>query len=434
MALKDLSHTVTRPGMRPGDPDVDISVAADLVTVPGVPLREEDLNYYGREEPLDALSIFESSSFEWLRPLRRAKSEDSIRQTVYFEKIMTPLAKWIKDSGELPPTAEPSGEDVGDLIKAKARELGNVEVGFTAVDRRYIYQSKMADYDAELPHAICIAMDQDYEMTWKTPGLASEWTHDDVYERQGSLAQELVAYLNSLGYRGQVSQPSVAYGPAMPLFVQAGLGQVGANGILMTPHMGPWLRLQTVFTDAKLTYDQPVDYGIHAFCQICQVCTNRCPGRALSREKVWFRGAHKNKVAFRRCQPMVARYSSCGVCQRVCPIGAYGMKPVMDHYMETGEVLGKGTHDLEGYYLPGKGYYGPGELPTFDKETFNMPKGRTEDWLLIQFRDKLIETKADESIDRDEMWEEFREKVEESFNRSFVSEMAMDTGGELGGV
>ena len=44
-----------------------------------------------------------------------------------------------------------------------------------------------------------------------------------------------------------------------------------------------------ITTDALVTYDQPIDYGIHAFCSICQVCVNRCPGRALMREKVWWR-------------------------------------------------------------------------------------------------------------------------------------------------
>ena len=45
----------------------------------------------------------------------------------------------------------------------------------------------------------------------------------------------------------------------------------------------------------------------------------------------------------------MARYLGCGICMKVCPIQKYGMKNVMEHYAETGQVLGKGTHDLEGY-------------------------------------------------------------------------------------
>ncbi len=31
---------------------------------------------------------------------------------------------------------------------------------------------------------------------------------------------------------------------------------------------------------------------------------------------------------------------------KVCPIQKYGMKNVLEHYAATGQVLGKGTHDL----------------------------------------------------------------------------------------
>ena len=144
-----------------------------------------------------------------------------------------------------------------------------------------------------------------------------------------------------------------------------------------------------ITTDAPVKYDSPVDYGIHKFCQECQVCVNRCPGRALVREKVWYRGAEKNKLIYDRCWPVMARYEGCGVCMKVCPIQRYGMKPVMEHYVATGEVLGKGTDNLEGFSIRDKGYFGPGELPTFNNEFFEFPHGRREDWLFEKFKERL---------------------------------------------
>jgi hypothetical protein len=58
-----------------------------------------------------------------------------------------------------------------------------------------------------------------------------------------------------------------------------------------------------------------------------------------------------------------------------------------------------------------------------------MPRGRTEDWLLIEFRDKLMETNGSKDVDHDQMWDEFRGKVEDSINkRSAVVDMGMDRG------
>jgi hypothetical protein len=60
-------------------------------------------------------------------------------------------------------------------------------------------------------------------------------------------------------------------------------------------------------------------------------------------------------------------------------------KAVMEHYLEIGQILGKGTHALEGYTLhpesTGKyaqGYFGPGELPVFTSEFFEIPRGTRE--------------------------------------------------------
>ena len=102
-----------------------------------------------------------------------------------------------------------------------------------------------------------------------------------------------------------------------------------------------------------------------------------------------WRGVEKNKLIYDRCRPVMARYDGCGVCMKVCPVQEYGMKAVMEEYVETGEVLGKGTDDLEGYTLPGRGYFGPGKLPHFDHDFFEFPHGRREDWLSQQFKDRL---------------------------------------------
>ena len=114
---------------------------------------------------------------------------------------------------------------------------------------------------------------------------------------------------------------------------------------------------------------------------------------------------------------------------KVCPVQKFGMQPVMEHYVETGEVLGKGTDSLEGYTLHDKGYFGSGQLPSFDTDFFKMPRGRTEDWVLMEFRDKLMETHDDDSADHEQMWKEFREKVEASLEkRSAAVDAGMDRG------
>jgi ferredoxin len=146
-------------------------------------------------------------------------------------------------------------------------------------------------------------------------------------------------------------------------------------------------------------------------------------------EKVWYRGVEKNKLVFKRCRPVMANYLGCGVCIKVCPIQRYGMPAVMEHYVATGEVLGKGTDNLEGYTLHDKGYFGPGQLPQFNAAFFNMPHGKAEDWLMIEFREKLAAFKATGQEGEDQLWEEFRGKVDAATaGASFSPDMGMDRG------
>ena len=166
-----------------------------------------------------------------------------------------------------------------------------------------------------------------------------------------------------------------------------------------------------ISTNAVVTHDEPIDYGIHAFCSICQVCVNRCPGRALMRDKVWWRGVQKHKLIYKRCRPVMARYEGCAVCMKVCPIQRYGMEPVMTHYVNTGQVLGKGTDLLEGYTLRDKGYFGPGELPHFDTEFFQIPHGKSEDMVFEELKEKIAAGDIPDDGHGNTLLQEFKTKV-----------------------
>ena len=62
---KAVSHIVKRPGRRRGDSDVEIPVAEDLATVPGIPLREVDVSLYSRVEPLETQTIEKGPDRDW---------------------------------------------------------------------------------------------------------------------------------------------------------------------------------------------------------------------------------------------------------------------------------------------------------------------------------------------------------------------------------
>ncbi len=416
-----IGHEITRPGKSLNDPEVTIPIPEELETVPGVPLNQREIDWYAREYPLETMNITERASREWANTLRDQHAEmREIRKE--HDRLHNPLIMAARLTGEQEPTAEPTGEDISDLIKQKAREVGFQEVGITAFDLHYTYKSKK-DW-VKYPHVICLGYEQDFEPTQTIPSVDAEIVHSSTYRTEGAASLELGNYIRSLGYHAQVHSPNDNTGPYIPLFVAAGLGQLGACGYLLTAHVGNRQRIMLITTDAEVTYDQPVDYGIHAFCQICQVCVNRCPGRALMRDKIWWRGVEKNKLYFKRCRPVMARYLGCGICMKVCPVQKYGLKATMEHYADTGQVLGKGTHDLEGFTLEGKGYFGPGELPVFESNFFSsMPHGDMGEHTFEQFKSKAQAAGGEIS---DELLQDFKRQMNAALSMDSTSADIME--------
>jgi len=415
-----IGHEVVRPGVRLGDPTYTIPVPEELATVPGIPLDDRQVDWYAKEYPLESMNITERSSRDWANGLRDQHAEmREIRKE--HEKLNRALIMSARATADIEPTAEPTGEDLTDAIKEKARELGFIEVGITFFDHRYTFSSKK-DHTTYYPNIICLAYEQDFEPTQTIPSVDAEIVHSSTYRTEGAAALELGNFIRSHGYHAQVTGSGDSPGPYIPMFVEAGLGQLGACGYLLTPHVGNRCRLVSVTTDANVTHDKPIDYGMHAFCQVCQVCVNRCPGRALMRDKIWWRGLEKNKLYFKRCRPVMARYLGCGICMKTCPVQKYGMKNVMEHYAETGQVLGKGTHDLEGYTLEGKGYFGPGELPTFDRGFFDMPHGNEYEWAFEEFKSKARAAGGEVT---EELIESFREEMSGHLSRETTDQLAM---------
>ena len=410
---KQLSHSVKRPGRVMGDPDVEIPVAEDLATVPGIPLRQVDVSFYSRIEPLESQNVEKGADRDWVWTVY----EDDVAEYIKgHDQRMKPFIDTALVSGDVEPTgATENGSDLTDEIRLAARELGFGEVGFTRFDRRYVYESKRRW--VKYPHAICLALEQDYDQTQSLPSLEAEYAHYGTYEIESAKADTLADVVRSRGYHAQIHSPRDPSAAVIPMFVAAGLGQLGANGQLLSPHFGSRARLMMITTDAPVTYDEPVDYGIHGFCQKCQVCVNRCPGRALVRERVWWRGAEKNKLIYDRCRPVMAKYEGCAVCMKVCPIQKFGMPAVMSHYVETGEVLGKGTDELEGYTLHDKGYFGPGELPHFDRSFFEFPHGRRENWLFEEFKKRL----ANEETPTTDDLHQFADGVKQAMVKSRIT-------------
>ena len=208
-----IGHEVVRPGKYLGEEAVTIQVPEELETVPGIPLTNREVDWYAREYPLETMNITERASRDWANAIRDQHVEmREIRKE--HDRLNQPLILAARMTGDQEPTAEPTGEDVTEAIKSKARELGYIEVGITAYDHRYTYQSKK-DW-VKFPHAICLAYEQDFEPTQTIPSIDAEIVHSSTYRTEGAAGLEMAKFIQGSRLPGAGSQPQRQHRPLHP--------------------------------------------------------------------------------------------------------------------------------------------------------------------------------------------------------------------------
>lgn len=328
----------------------------ELRSAPGIPRRPEDEDKAFADGPLP----------EW--PKQYPASVRAMFHIGWINHLLTDGARnraraRIERAGFMP-TAVPSAvsaEELTRLIKAKAADLGISAIGIAPYDRRFTFTSFQGrDLDGSV--IVCV-LEQHWAATQATPGLRSELAHNYAYAQLSRLLLPLTSYIRKLGYRALATE-SVGMGISIHYGVEAGLGQMGLNGQLLTPFAGSRARLMLIFTDAILLPDHPRDYGVPAICDECQACVRRCPSGAIPNHRDWHRGVYKAKIKTERCLPIVTQAAGCAVCMKVCPVQRFGLPAVIEEFARTGQVLGKGSPELEGYRWPLDGqFYGPGKKP-----------------------------------------------------------------------
>ena len=209
--------------------------------------------------------------------------------------------------------------DLGERVKAKARELGFDAVGFARADvpldedharyeafladgmhgtMQYLADAsevrRRLDTDDIMPGArsvVCVARryrrdpaseEADPPAARRVARYARGHDYHNVVRRK---LRRLAAFLRTLGPEGSPSpvraRPMVDDIPVLERAwaARAGLGFIGKNGLLIVPGEGSFVLLGEVVT----TLDLPADVPMAERCGACTRCLDACPTQAFAR-------------------------------------------------------------------------------------------------------------------------------------------------------
>jgi ferredoxin len=214
-------------------------------------------------------------------------------------------------------------------IKGLARYWGARDVGITELKPYHVYSHigrGSGTYGAPITldhrYAIAFMVEMDLQMVGTAPAAPTILESARQYASAAGIAVQLANLIRSMGYPARAHIDG-NYRVVAPLVARdAGLGEIGRMGLLMTPELGPRVRLGVVTTDLPLLLDSPgYAQSVLDFCQVCQKCADNCPVRAIptgDREEI------DGALRWRIDQEVCYRYwcvtgTDCARCMALCP-------------------------------------------------------------------------------------------------------------------
>lgn len=203
-------------------------------------------------------------------------------------------------------------------FESRARSLGISLVGYTRADPKWMYNDVVLPH----PHVVVLAMEMDKDAIDTAPQMPAGLEALRIYDRLGHATLALARYLREQGYDATAQHPAGGIGHTVPLAVAAGMGALGHHGLLITPELGPRVRLAAIYTNAvPIAAEADTDPSwISSFCSSCNKCVRRCPADAIYDQAIQDEDTGDiNALDCGKCEEYFFRNTGCAVCLSVCP-------------------------------------------------------------------------------------------------------------------
>ncbi|RUT73084.1 4Fe-4S dicluster domain-containing protein [Ancylomarina longa] len=230
-------------------------------------------------------------------------------------------------------TVHPEKQDISSKYMATflqewGKKLGAMEIGFTKLSDYHYYSHKGRGetYGKEITnhhkYAIAFTVEMTREMVTAAPQASIVMESGQQYLEAGRIAVQIAQFLRNLGYPARAHIDG-NYQVVCPLVARdAGLGEIGRMGLLMTPRKGPRVRLGVITTDFEFpVHKWNKNHSLLDFCNRCKKCADVCPSKSIS----WnppkeINGVKRWQINSESCFTYWCKAGTdCGRCMATCP-------------------------------------------------------------------------------------------------------------------
>lgn len=213
-------------------------------------------------------------------------------------------------------------------LKIWTSHLGAHSIGVARLRDYHLYTKRGRGENIGKPvlnnhkYAIAFTVEMDARNVQSAPDSSIVLESSQQYLNSATIALQISTLLKNLGYDSRAHIDG-DYELICPLVARdAGLGEIGRMGLLMTPKLGPRVRVAVVTTSAPLIVDKPSsEPSMIEFCKFCKKCAECCPGKAIPTDNMKeIKGVMRWQINSESCyQYWCTSGTDCGRCISVCP-------------------------------------------------------------------------------------------------------------------
>ncbi|MTK63933.1 MAG: epoxyqueuosine reductase [Methanobacterium sp.] len=202
-----------------------------------------------------------------------------------------------------------------------AHSIGISSIGYTLLNSDLLLKDKFVQY----PFTIVLTMEMDNAIIKTAPGDDAKDLNDTAYVKASILTTKLSDFLRKEGYDTEIAQPMGGVVNFSLLGQSAGLGHIGDSGLLITPELGPRLKVSAIFVSiANLPVNEENEHDwIPEYCEMCNKCVKACPEKALIEKESCC--GNEIELIQKKC---VGCSLGCTYCIEACPFEEKGYSHV----------------------------------------------------------------------------------------------------------
>ncbi len=207
---------------------------------------------------------------------------------------------------------------ITETVKDLAKEEGADLVGICSEDELETSEERVRRIMPDVENIIVVAL-RHFKPVFETDNIRmAQYNVYTLYHELDEITYQIAKFLDDNGSK------AIPVSPYLPVemssetqglvgdvshrhaAVQAGLGEIGLNGLLITPEYGPRVRLASIVTDAELESDERFERELCTW-EECAECVEACPANAIEVD---------GNVQVGKCAKQVLKHGVPGLMER----------------------------------------------------------------------------------------------------------------------